>query len=65
MNYEKKQNAMHCNLMIKNHLKIEDSKRKKEKCDYLNIDEKEKSRNYKKKQKKAMLDNLDDEQKNI
>ena len=46
-------------MMNKKHLKIEDSKRKKEKCDNLNIDEKEQLRHYEKKIKKTMHDNLD------
>ena len=46
-------------MMNKKHLKIEDSKRKKEKRDNLNIDGKEQLRNYEKKIKKTTHDNLD------
>ena len=47
----------------KKHLKIEDNKRKNEKCDNLNLVEKEQMRKYEKKGKKSMRDNLGDEQK--
>ena len=50
--------------MKRKHLKIEGKKRKtKEEHDNLNLDEKEQLRKYEKKRKKAMPDNLDDEQK--
>ena len=48
----------------KEHLKIEDkNKRKKAKCDNLNVDEKEQLRKYRKKGKKTMHGKFDDEQK--
>ena len=47
----------------KKHLKIEDNKRKNEKCDNLNLVEKEQLRKYEKKGKKSMRDNLGDEHK--
>ena len=48
----------------KEHLKIEDKKkRKKAKCDNLNVDEKEQLRKYSKKGKKTMHGKFDDEQK--
>ena len=47
----------------KKHLKIEDNKGKKTKCDDLNVDEQEQLRNYEEKIKNAMHDNLDNEQK--
>ena len=54
---------MHYNLdhERKEHLKIENKKRKKAKSDNLNIDEKEQLRKREKKGKKAMRDNHDDE----
>ena len=54
---------MHYNLdhERKEHLKIENKKRKKAKSDTLNIDEKEQLRKREKKGKKAMRDNHDDE----
>ena len=49
---------------IKEHLKIEDKKRKKKaKCDNLNADEKEQFRKYEKKGKKAICDNIGDDEK--
>ena len=45
----------------KEHLKKEDKKNKKAKCDNLNIDEKEQLRKYEKKVKKAMHGNFNDE----
>ena len=58
--------AMHDNLDdgLKEHLKIEDKKRKKTtNHENLTVDEKEQLRKYKKKGKKGMPENLDDEQK--
>ena len=55
---------MHDNLddEQKEHVQIQENKRKKAKRDSLNLDEKEQLRKYKKKEK-GMRDNLDDEQK--
>ena len=58
-------NTMRDNLDIeqKEHLKIEDNKRKKRKQDDLTVNEKEQLRNYEKKRKEAMRDNLNNEKK--
>ena len=47
----------------KEHLKIEDNKRKNEKCDNLYVDEKEQLRKYEKKGKKSMRENLNNQKK--
>ena len=47
--------AMHDNLddELKEHLKVEDKKTKKSKCNNLNVDEKEQLRKYEKKRKES------------